>query len=84
MVRDVRRRRQEIDDDVQTIVGDDEDAAEAISKVVIALGSLQSNVASHLRLGVAVVWTTDILSRWRRKNCVAVGRVGHPQTDEVR
>ena len=38
MVRDVRRRRQDIGDDVQTIVSDDEDAAEAISKVVVALG----------------------------------------------
>ena len=38
VVRDVRRRRQDIGDDVQTIVGDDEEAAEAISKVVVALG----------------------------------------------
>ena len=42
VVRDVRRRCYAMDDDVQThdIVGDDDDAAESISKVVVALGSL--------------------------------------------
>ena len=40
VVRGVRRPCHAIDDDVQTIVGDDEEAAEAISKVVVALGSL--------------------------------------------
>ena len=40
VVRDVLRRCHAIDGDFQTIVGDDEDAAEAISKVVVALDSL--------------------------------------------
>ena len=81
MVRDVRRRHQEIGGDVRTIVGDDEDATDAMSKVVAALDSLRSNVFRQLRLGVAVACTTDILSRWRPKNWVAVSRVGHSLTD---
>ena len=47
MIRDVRRRRQDIGDDVQTIVGDDEDAAEAISKVVVALGPFFCRLEKH-------------------------------------
>ena len=54
MVRDIRRRRQEIGDDAQTIVSDDEDAAKAIMKVVVALDSLRSNVSQQFRLGVTV------------------------------
>ena len=44
VVRDVRRRRQGIDDDVQTIVRDNKDAAEVISKVIDALDSRLSSV----------------------------------------
>ena len=47
MVRDVRRRRQDIGDGVQTIVGDDEDAAEAISKVVVALEPFFCRLEKH-------------------------------------
>ena len=36
------------------IVGDDDDAAESIPKVVVALYSFRSNVSRQLRLGVAV------------------------------
>ena len=54
MVRDIRRGCQEIDDDIHTIVGDDEDGAAVISKVGVALDSLRSNVSRLLPLGVAV------------------------------
>ena len=47
MVRDVRRRRQDIGDDVQVIVGDDEDAAEEISKVVVDLGPFFCRLVKH-------------------------------------
>ena len=47
MVRDVRQRRQDIGDDVRTIVGDDEDVAEAISKVVVALGPFLCRLEKH-------------------------------------
>ena len=47
MVRDVGRRRQDIGDDVHAIAGDDEDAAEAIPKFVVALGPFFCRLEKH-------------------------------------